>query len=353
MFSSREGLADVSQLVVFQSVTQLAGHPWLSRTPELPELLMRRIAPDTARPHGSRAVTVEDLERQRRFVTTAEGCVSLLDVGSGPPTLLVHGIGTNALLWRHVITAVTEDRRCIAVDLPLHGHSPLAERQPLGLTAFADLLGAVCGELALDDVDVVANDTGGAVAQIFAVRHSERVRSLALTNCETHDNVPPKAVKPAVVLARAGVFSWAGPWLVHSPARARRVVFGKGYERLDALPEDIVTSFLDPVLGTRARGRDFQRWLLSLRAAELLAIEHELRRLDVPALIVWGTGDVFFEVRWAHWLAETLPGADGVVELGGARLFFPDERASELVEQLQRHWQAGSHAAPAPRREAA
>ena len=121
------------------------------------------------------------------------------------------------------------------------------------------------------------------------------------------------------MLARAGAFAWAGPRLVRNPARARRVLFASGYERIDALPVDIVTSFLDPVLGTRARARGFQPWLLS-RATELLAIEPGLRRLDVPALVVWGTDDAFFEVRWAHWLAETLPGADGVVELDGARL---------------------------------
>jgi len=283
-------------------------------------------------------VTVEPLERQRRFVPTAAGCVSLLDVGCGPATLFVHGLATNALLWRHVIAEVSESRRCLAVDLPLHGQSPLAEGQPLGLTALAELLEAVCAELEVEDVDVVANDTGGAIAQIFAVRHSQRVRTLALTNCETHDNVPPKAVKPAVMLARAGVFAWTGPWLVRNPARARRAIFGNGYERLDALPQHIVTAFLDPVLGTRARARKFQRWLLSLRAAELLAIEPGLRRLDIPALIVWGTDDVFFDVRWARWLAETLPGADGVVEIDGARLFFPDERASELVPHLLDHW---------------
>jgi pimeloyl-ACP methyl ester carboxylesterase len=198
----------------------------------------------------------------------------------------------------------------------------------------------VCAELALDDVDVVANDTGGAVAQIFAVRHPERVRTLALTDCETHDNVPPKAVKPAIVMARAGVFAWTGPGLVRNRARARRAVFGSGYEALDALPEDVVARFLDPVLGTRARARDFQRWLISLRAAELVAIEPGLRRLDMPALIVWGTDDVFFDVRWAHWLAETLPGAHGVVEIAGGRLFFPDERASELVPHLLDHWSA-------------
>jgi pimeloyl-ACP methyl ester carboxylesterase len=222
-------------------------------------------------------MTVELLERQRRFVPTADGCVSLLDVGSGPATLFVHGIGTNALLWRHVIAAVSESRRCIAVDLPLHGQSPLTEGQSLGLTAFADLLEAVCAELKLEDIDVVANDTGGAVAQIFAVRHSERVRSLALTNCETHDNVPPKAVKPSVMLARVGVLAWTGPRLVRNPARARRVVFSTG----------LATSAgsRGRARGCRARGRG--SWSRRSRGARRVA--HITARRRAASDRAWAT----------------------------------------------------------------
>ena len=35
-----------------------------------------------------------------------------------------------------------------------------------------------------------------------------------------------------------------------------------------------------------------------------------------------------------------IPGATDVVEIDGARLFFPDERAAELTAALRRHWDA-------------
>ncbi|MGH3205175.1 MAG: alpha/beta fold hydrolase, partial [Streptosporangiaceae bacterium] len=63
-------------------------------------------------------------------------------------------------------------------------------------------------------------------------------------------------------------------------------------------------------------------------------------RLQVPTLIVWGTGDIFFRRKWAYWLRDTIPGATEVVELAGARIFFPDERATELTAALRRHWDA-------------
>jgi pimeloyl-ACP methyl ester carboxylesterase len=65
-----------------------------------------------------------------------------------------------------------------------------------------------------------------------------------------------------------------------------------------------------------------------------------LKRLTVPTLIVWGTDDVFFQLRYANWLRDTIPGATRVVTIDGGRLFFPDERAADLVTHLRAHWAA-------------
>jgi len=63
---------------------------------------------------------------------------------------------------------------------------------------------------------------------------------------------------------------------------------------------------------------------------------------------VWGTADEFFDVKWAYWLKDTIPGCSRVVELEGAKLFFPEERADELVDAIRDHW----HALAAPARSA-
>jgi pimeloyl-ACP methyl ester carboxylesterase len=62
----------------------------------------------------------------------------------------------------------------------------------------------------------------------------------------------------------------------------------------------------------------------------------------VPTLLVWGTGDSFFDVSWAYWLRDTIPGTTQVVTVDGARLFFPDERAMDLVPHLEQHWAAAA-----------
>jgi pimeloyl-ACP methyl ester carboxylesterase len=53
-------------------------------------------------------------------------------------------------------------------------------------------------------VDLVGNDSGTGIAQIFAALYPERVRSLTLTDGDTHDNWPPKAFKPFLAMAASG-----------------------------------------------------------------------------------------------------------------------------------------------------
>jgi pimeloyl-ACP methyl ester carboxylesterase len=280
------------------------------------------------------------LDQYRQTVHTPSGHISAIDLGHGPVTLFVHGLGTGALLWRNLIHQLQTERRCVAIDLPLHGRSPARPDQDFSLAALAQLVEHVCAALQLEDIDLVANDTGGAIAQIFAARHPRRLASLTLTDCETHDNVPPAPLKSGVMLARMGVFAPLARLVARNPARARKLVFGSGYEHPDHLSDEMVRAFLQPLFGTAESARQFQRWIAGSNPRDLLAAEPALRELNVPTLVVWGTDDVFFPLHWAYWLKDTIPGVSEVVEIEGARLFFPDERAEELAFHLRRHWQS-------------
>ncbi|MCO1653578.1 alpha/beta fold hydrolase [Pseudonocardia humida] len=280
-----------------------------------------------------------DFDRHRRVVDTASGPAGYVDVGDGPVALFVHGVGTSSHLWRRVIDLVDAHRRCIAVDLPAHGSTPVAPDQDLSLGALARFVADVRTALDLGEVDLVANDTGGAVAQIVAARDPARLRSLTLTDCDTHDRVPPKAFLPSVLAARAGLLAPALRRLARDPDRARRRMFGSGYQDPDRLGDDLLREWIRP-LATAESARRYQSLIAALRPDDLLAVEPQLARLQVPTLIVWGTDDAFFPLTDAYWLRDTIPGAGEVVELAGARLFFPDERADELAEPLLRHWAA-------------
>jgi pimeloyl-ACP methyl ester carboxylesterase len=294
----------------------------------------------TTSPHPTAAKQLAALEERRVTVDTARGEVSCIDVGprDGTAAVFVHGVGTNAHFWRHALDALAPEKRCIALDLPLHGHSPAPADDDFSIGAYAATVGAFVDSLDVGPVDLVAHDTGGALAQIVAARGPERLRTFTLTNCDTHDNVPPEAFLPTVELARSGLLAASAPALLADLDAARTAVFAMGYEDPAQPPIEVVRDFLEPVLGTPARAAAFERLIAGMAPDDLLAAEPALRKLDVPTLVVWGTADEFFEVRWAEWLRNTIPGVTEVVMLDGAKLFFPDERAAELVPHLRRHW---------------
>ena len=263
------------------------------------------------------------------------GGISYTDVGRGPVTLFVHGVFTNGRLWRNCVRSLSENRRCISIDLPGHGHTrPVGEASVWGL---ADAVDTVIDQLNLRDIHLVGNDTGGAVSQIVLTRDPTRFATFALTNCDTEGNLPPAAFRPAVWAAKTGLMRLAAKPLISMPTIAKQI-YRTGYQNVSAVPNDVIVDYLTPILGNSDGLRFMTALLSSMTPDQLAPITPLLRTCETPTAIIWGTGDIFFARKWADWLVDLIPGATSVTEIPGGRLFFPDERAPELVEALNSHW---------------
>jgi pimeloyl-ACP methyl ester carboxylesterase len=288
---------------------------------------------------------LEAFERHRRTVDTPHGRFAYAEVGEGPPAVFVHGLFVTGYLWRDVMDAVKEERRCIAYDLPAHGKTRVAPDQDLSLPAHAEMLAGFCDALGLEQLDLVANDTGGAVAQVFAASNPERVRTLTLTNCEARDVLPSPDELAQLIgdLAAKGEFAPAAVQLLEDHDLARgEIGLGAAFEHPERLSGDDIRGYLEDHYSSLENARQVERCVVSLDPAHLTAAEPGLRKLEAPTLVVWGTGDQIFDVELAHWLHDAIPGCREVVEVEGGKLFWPGERPEELVEPLRDHWAAAA-----------
>src|SRR5262249_21868272 len=145
--------------------------------------------------------------------------IAYIERGHGDAALFLHGFPLNSFQWRGVIPPVADHRRCIAPDFLGLGYTEVAEGHNVTPAAQVTMLAHLLEKLAVSAVDIVANDSGGAVAQLFVARFPERVRTLLLTNCDTEIDSPPPAVVPVIELARAGRFAdeWLVPWVKDKP----------------------------------------------------------------------------------------------------------------------------------------
>src|ERR1700704_566621 len=142
-----------------------------------------------------------------KTIETPSGRIAFAEAGAGPVALFVHGVLMNKHLWRHQLAKLGDIRRCIAPDLLAHGDTEIAPDQDVSVTVNAHMLRELLDTLAIDQVDLVGNDSGGGICQIFAALNPDRIRTLTLTNCDTHDNWPPEAFKPFVKMVAAGGLS--------------------------------------------------------------------------------------------------------------------------------------------------
>src|SRR4029077_17482580 len=245
-----------------------------------------------------------------RSIEIPSGRISYTEAGSGPVALFVHGVVLNKHLWRHQLSGMSDIRRCIAVDLLAHGDTEIEPNQDVSVTANANMLRGVLDALRTDQVDLVGNDTGGGIAQIFAALNPNRVRSLTLTHCDTHDNWPPEAFKPFVDMAIAGgLKDTLGAMLSDKAIFRSPGALGPAYEHPENVSDKDIETYLRPHVRTEQRTRDLQRFVAAFDHKHTVSIDTRLRQLKAPTLIVWGTDDIYFPVQWAHWLAGTIPGA--------------------------------------------
>ncbi len=288
-------------------------------------------------------MTPTEFHALRQTVDTSSGRISFIEQGHGPAALFVHGVPLNGYHWRHALRGLGEMRRCLAPDLMGLGHSEVGPDQPLDFEAQARMLLQFLDALGIETVDLVGNDSGGAVAQILATSAPGRIRSLTLTNCDTHDNWPPEAFMPIVNLGKAGHFGHALAGLLANPQAARSPQgMGVGFEFPERLTDEVLAVYLTPVTATEERRRQVSRYVALQDCAQTVRIEERLKVFDKPTLIVWGDSDVFFPTPWARWLADTIPGTRKVDILNGAKLFFPEERPDVFCGLVRDHWQAAA-----------
>jgi pimeloyl-ACP methyl ester carboxylesterase len=286
-------------------------------------------------------MNAREFAASRRFADTDFGRIAYVERGEGPAALFFHGAFMNGYQWRDVIDRGGALRRCIAFDNLGHGHTEVRSGQAVDFDAQAAAAAALLDGLGVDQVDVVGSDSGGGIAQVFAACWPERLRSLCLTNCDVYTNSPPPAFERTIEAFRERGASAVCSLLLSDLRFARSPAgFGGTLEHPEALAAETVEAYVGPLAASPERTDAFERFILSLAPRYTVEIAGALRRLEAPTLIAWGTDDAFFELKWAYWLAGAIPGARPVVEVQGARTFWPEERPELLGDLLLDLWGA-------------
>lgn len=302
---------------------------------------MARAASTAANERDADAAAARRYNKERRFLDTPFGRIAYIDRGIGAPILLLHGFPLSSFQWRGVIERLSGTRRCLAPDTMGLGYTEVASGQGVTPADQVRMITTFLDRLSIGKVDVIANDSGGAIAQLFLVAHPERVRSLLLTNCDVEPDSPPAAVLPIIDLARSGTYPdiYLEPWLRHKDvARSANGLGGMCFSNPAHPTDAALEQYLGPLVSSPARKDLVNRYTLGLTPNPLQGITARLRECATPTRIIWGMSDTIFSSRGPEYLAQTLPHVMGIRRIPEAKLFFPEEYPDVIVEEARLLW---------------
>jgi pimeloyl-ACP methyl ester carboxylesterase len=287
------------------------------------------------------ALSANDFAAGRRFARTRFGKIAYVERSSGEAALFLHGFPLNSFQWRGALDRLSSLRRCIAPDFLGLGYTEVADGQSVAPAAQVEMLLALLDELSIASVDVVANDSGGMIAQLLAAHHPGRVRTLLLTNCDVENDSPPAAVVPVIEMARAGTWvkQWIAPWLADKRlARSPNGIGGMTYTDPSNPTDEAIDYYFTPLVRSP---RLANAYAIGLAPNPLAGVEPLLSRCTAPARIVWGTGDTIFSQASADYLDRVFVNSRGVRSVAGAKLFFPEEFPDLIASEARALWARG------------
>jgi pimeloyl-ACP methyl ester carboxylesterase len=274
-----------------------------------------------------------------RFVQIGDTRLHIVERGTGPPLVLVHGLGAQLRNFSYaLVERLAVNFHVVCVDRPGCGYSTRPATMSASLSGQADTIAKLLAELRLDRPIVVGHSYGGALALALALNHPESVGGLALVAPLTH---PQTALPPAfrdlairsARLRKAIAWTIATPMAIVASSKILDQVFSP-----DAAPADFATA---------AGG------LLALRPGHFLAASADLVSVndDLPAMaeryssirvpvgILFGRHDEILSYE-AHGTAMQSKIKGSTVSLvdGGHMLPItaPDETARWITEFAQR-----------------
>lgn len=232
--------------------------------------------------------------------------ISYLRAGSGPPLVMLHGIGGNATQFQHQIDGLADAWTVIAWDAPGYGDSDDPADDWL-MPDYAAVLSAFLNALEFDRVRLLGQSWGGVLAQTFLSRYPERVDALILSDTNMGGRSQPEEARLASLNARLTALETMTP--AQMAAARTPAVLGPN-------PTLEVSREAEAMMA-QIRPNGYRQAAIALAEADTRAVHANIR---VPTLILAGQHDKIVPPAAAAALRTAIPGAQLVTIPGTGHL---------------------------------
>jgi haloalkane dehalogenase len=285
-------------------------------------------------------MNAQEFHSSRQFTETPFGRVAYVERGEGPVALFIHGLPLCGFQWRYQMEDLPSVRRCIAPDLMGVGYSEPAKGQDISFESQAKMLAAFLDARGIGEVDLVGNDTGGGVSQIFAATNPRRIRTLTLTNCEVSNLWPNKMLEDFYSALKSGAVAEGLKAMASNEVLAQQQLGAMVYENPATLTAEMAKVYFGPFTESADRCEQIRGFAEALKNRDqLVAAGPKLKDSKFPTQVIWGDADTAFDTPGSlEWLRTNVGGIRRVITVPRAKIFWPEEHPRLLSTLLKDFW---------------
>jgi pimeloyl-ACP methyl ester carboxylesterase len=253
-------------------------------------------------------VVSQDLWPAPKTARTHLGAIEYRDIGDGPVVVFLHLVLAEASHWDKIPPLMANRFRCIFPTLPMGAHHlPADDNADLSPAGLARAVANLLDQLDVHDVTLVGNDSGGALAQVMAMNHPERLGRVVLTNCDMYDDFPPKMFRYFNLLPYIPGSMWIAARVLKVRAFWRLpFVFGLLANEIDGVKID---RWADAMRANKKVRRDAIKVLKGFGPKVTNQAAAALRTTTLPFLVAWGANDKAFKPALAQRFCAEVPTA--------------------------------------------
>jgi pimeloyl-ACP methyl ester carboxylesterase len=257
------------------------------------------------------------------------------DTGTGPTILFVHGVYVAGAIWNDVVAELGDGFRCIAPTWPLGAHGTSTAGADIGAEAAAKRIVHFMEALDLNNVTVVANDTGGGLVLASlgdSTLDKSRIGRLVFTNCDSYEHFPPGSFVQIVKLCRFS--SAVGGAIIRLLATAPGQAFFLKAVCHTPPPKDRQGEVFGAFATSAVARRDAVTVTASLDPALTLRASSAIEAYDKPVTLPWGTDDELFPLAHAERLRDAFPNAT-LIEIPDCSAFVMLDAPGALADAIR------------------
>jgi pimeloyl-ACP methyl ester carboxylesterase len=251
--------------------------------------------------------------------------------GQGEPILFIHGAFSNGNTWRKVIPALSKHYRCIVPEWPFGGHRiPVSKQTDLSPTGVAEIIAQFINSLQLPSVTIIANDTGGAYAQVFAALHPTRVDKLILSNCEGFEVFPPQKFKSLGNSVKIPGYTYLMGQLFRIKSFLKKpITFGLLSNSLSG--QDLQDLYVKNFIQNSKVRANFKSLAIAWHPKYTLMAAQKLSEFKKPVLVLWGQDDkALFPVALGKRIAAIFPSSE-FIEIPRSMTYIQEDQPQQMV----------------------